>query len=217
MERFNEFERSTLKKLSDLRSAVDTMKKQIEVNSLKISQLENRENSRKLIFHGLLQDDFQNNPKLYKEELINYAITRINSYLSVGLTRQHILDCYSLGKKPRDPGQLNKNKRPIVIVFVHIWMRNNIFVNKRFFKTSNTVVYEFLSKHSHKLLSNARKIFKNNAYSFKGVLYVKLPDGSTVVIKSSADLNSINKTSDNGSTNNSSSSSQSDVILQTVE
>lgn len=97
---------------------------------------------------------------------------------------------------------------PIVIVFVHISMRNHIFSNKRFLKKFNKAVYEFLLKQSHELLSNARKIFNNNAYSFKFVLYVKLSDGSRVVIKSAADLCSINKTSDIGGAESGSSSSQ---------
>lgn len=118
-----------MRKLSYSRSQVDELRKQIEVNSLKISQLENLDNSRMLISHGSLQDDCQN--KLYKEELIDYAITRINSYLRLGLNRQYIVDCYTLKEKPW--GQLGRTMMPIVIVFVHIPMRNHISSNKRFF------------------------------------------------------------------------------------
>lgn len=97
------------------------------------------------------------------------------------IVRNDISDCYRYGK-------VDVNRpRPVVIEFVRVLKRGEVFRNKSAFKGTKVVISEFLTKRRHSLFREARKRYDKNCWTVNGNVYVNV-NGSKRVIKDISEL-----------------------------
>lgn len=167
-EKFLCFERSTLESLS---------KFQQEISSLKtvMSSYTMVSNQKALLVHGVSENVSTN---VY-ENMAKLITTNIG----VQVQMSDLDYCYRLGRKVDNP----KKPRPVVVSFCRRWQRDQVFYLKKKLKGSGILFTELLSNDNLALYKEARSIYKNSCWTFKGRVIV-LCRGEKVFVNTSQDL-----------------------------
>ena len=126
---------------------------------------------------------------VYEFKFIEYICNKLNFLLGAQLYRRLV---------PEDierahilyQGETSPNSKQVVIVrFVRRVVRNNVFFNRKWLKTSKDMITDHLTKANRELLSDVKSKFgKENAWSTRGVVKAKLNNNRIVEIRSEADL-----------------------------
>ena len=149
--------------------AVNEMTEKIYQHERRIDSLEQYSRSNCLILHGC--QDVPKNASNFEFE--NYVCKKINSNLQLSqpLKNKHIDICHILPSK--------KGKNPIIIKFIKRTIRNEIFFQKKFFKSdpssamkTKLSITESLTKRRLRLVEDAKKIFGfKNVWTLKGDVF----------------------------------------------
>lgn len=166
---FGKFEEHILVELESLKSQVSEKFNHLDSN-VDVSLQHAHKN--KLLIYGI-------NEKA-KEDLLNVVINLFNDKFNKQIDKKDLADCYRLGKKVKD-----KN-RPVVVEFLRLWERNEIFYDKATLKGSRMVIAELLTAQRYKLYREVRSKFQNNCWSKNGVI-VFIKDNKKYFVSSHAE------------------------------
>ena len=160
--RFNKLE----KKLDEMSGVYNTIKNDIHLNkeeiasvSARVDKSEQFAKRRSLRFIGLPDNT---------EDPMDTVINFINSSLNLQCTKRDISCAFRAGKSD-DP----EKPRAILVVFVHDWLRNEVFNAKKSLKGSGVAVFEDLTKKWYDLLVNLKKKYgKDKVWSAGGKIFI---------------------------------------------
>lgn len=80
------------------------------------------------------------------------------------IQKSDIVDCYRFGKKDKHKHKI----RPIIVEFLHVWKRNEIFYEKSALKTTKVFISELLSADCYKLYREIREKFSGECWTKNG-------------------------------------------------
>lgn len=181
-QKFKEFEIKTKESIAQLKKEVLALHASTDNIKNELDKLKKQNNFKKLVFHGIPEKNQQN---LF-DDICDVATT----YLNLDLTKNDISSCARIGKnRSTTNNQLqNQNKvRPVVVEFTTQWKRDDVFYAKKKFKNSGILVSEMLVKHQFDLFLKTREIYKNNAWTNRGDIFVAI-NNKKVCIKNVNDL-----------------------------
>lgn len=152
----------------------ELLKMQFETFELEItSSLEDLKNE-------LIQKSFSKNILVYgieenvEEEVFSTVTNLFKSRLNINVNKDQLNNCFRMGKKLEKHKDDVPKHRPIVVEFVTQWMRDSVFSKKSKLKGSNIVMVEMLLKSKLNLFKKVREKFKNNCWTVKGNIKVKI-------------------------------------------
>lgn len=157
--KFISFKRDILASLASLKDDISHLKQTQLENSVIINKVQMLHNSNNLIIHGITET-----PEV---DIYNAVIDLFHNKLKVEVKKTDISNCYRLG-----PKNSNKKCRPIVVQFIHRWIRDLIYFSKKQLKGSKILITEMLSTNVIKLLKNIRGVMGNSVWTQGGIIYI---------------------------------------------
>lgn len=185
---------TTGQQMSDAKS-IESLKIQFENFKLEVT------NSLEILKDEIGQKNFSKNILIYgveennEEELFNTVQNLFKDRLNIGVHKDQLNNLYRMGKK-YDSTNVNINipkQRPIVVEFVTQWMRDEVFSRKSKLKGSDVMLVEMLVKSKLKLFKLARDRFKNNCWTIKGSIKLKV-NNKIITINNVDQINRLLKT-----------------------
>lgn len=180
LQKFNEFQLNVETELRALRSQLDTFG--TEIKQLGDSADINLQHSyrSKLLVYGIPENDNNKNPDALVDQFVNTVNTGMGH--KVEIQRHDISDCYRFGKKSSD------RPRAILVDFVRVLKRNQIYGNKSAFKGSRIVVAEYLTRSRFKVFKEAKRRFNKDCWTLNGEVFVSV-NGQRRLIRDLKDMN----------------------------
>lgn len=123
----------------------------------KMDDLVQASNADKLLLYGIGEEG--------SECLISTVTDLFKNKLNITIHKNDLSNCYRFGKKSGD------NPRPVVVGFLHIWQRNEVFYNKSLLKDTKIVIAEMLTTRRYELYRAVRGRFKNNCWTKNGIVF----------------------------------------------
>lgn len=152
--RFNIFEESTKKSIEEFKMQVSEIANGFKELNQQFDNSTQISYKSSLLIYGISESE--------KGDLTSVVITLINSQLNMSLQKTDVYDCYRYGAKSGD------KFRPVVIEFVHAWVRNDVFYKKSSFKGTNYVFSERLTTQRYQVYREARAKLKNDCWTKNG-------------------------------------------------
>lgn len=166
------FEELITSSLQIIKSDIIKMKKEMEEHSHSTKRLELKRNLNILIIHGVKE----NKSDIY-EDIINLFTRNFN----FAVKKADINMCYRLGQKGND-----KKPRPIVVDFIHRWVRDQIFFSKKKLIGTKMMITEMLTPNTVALFKEIRQVMGKAAWTMNGLIVV-LHNERKITIKSESD------------------------------
>lgn len=91
----------------------------------------------------------------------------IKSKLRIPVTKADISTAHRYGRK--NDGKV----RPLLVEFVHVWRRDEVFYKKSALNNSKIVVSEFLTSGRYRLFKTVREKFGNDCWTKNGRIVFK--------------------------------------------
>lgn len=141
----------------------------------KVDMLEQANKLKKLRLYGMVEEP--------KEKLKDKVLDIISK--KMGIPEINLEDCYRIGKK----NAIDKNPRPVILLFDSTKFRNKVFHTKKLLKGSGLVIVEELSRINSDIFRQAKERFGvKKVWSRDGRIFVNLNGkihmiGSTEEIK----------------------------------
>ncbi|KAJ8914711.1 hypothetical protein NQ315_017421 [Exocentrus adspersus] len=127
-------------------------------------------NNVNIAIDNITQNSYKNKLLVYganekpNEDLFVIVINIFNNKLSKQILKTDLVNCYRYGKK------IENKTRPILVEFLHVWKRNDVFYAKSALKNSNQAIAELLTNRRYELYREARGKFKNDCWTKNGVI-----------------------------------------------
>ncbi|XP_050296572.1 uncharacterized protein LOC126736319 [Anthonomus grandis grandis] len=149
--RFQDFEKSVLDSIENLKSDIASLK---QTNTLCMST-----NQNSILLHGIneLQDD-----------LYAFVIKTISTKIGVKITKAEINFAHRIGQKKAN----SEKPRPVLVSFCHRWLRDDVFFNKKRLKGQPILITEVLTPEVGKIFKIARNKYKNLCWTSRGRVFV---------------------------------------------
>lgn len=181
-EEYKKFENTTLQSLEQLKKEILAFRVDIDSIQREAINVKKRNNLKKLIFHGIPE-------KGYQQIIIDDICNIVTRHLGLTITKNDISSCARIGKIQTTTNNRNKH-RPVLVEFTTQWKRDDIFYAKKKFIKSGILVSEMLIKNQYDLFLKTREVFKNNAWTIRGDIFV-YTNNNKVCIKSANDLQAL--------------------------
>ncbi|KAI8432702.1 hypothetical protein MSG28_013665 [Choristoneura fumiferana] len=171
--------RAELRKFEDsVWSIMKVISQQIVLMSNSFDVIEMRHRSDFLLFEGIPETDG------YEEDAV----------VSVCRSMMHVpdvdADSFLLSRRLGAP--LQSRTRPILVRFKDPELRDIVWEKRAALKGSSVVVSEFLTRRRLEVFNRARKNFgEHNVWTYKGIIFVKVPNGETHYIVTDDQLNKL--------------------------
>lgn len=156
MHKFTFFEATIKNEMKKILSEVNKLKGEHTKLICSLDDTIQDQHKSKLVLHGLKEEQGEN---LY-DEIINI----INMQMKIQIQKTDLNICYRLGSKKYNHSGVNKC-RPVLIDFLCVWKRNEVYYRKKVFKGSKLVLAEYLSPMRHELYKTAKRHFGRNCWT----------------------------------------------------
>lgn len=157
---FDLFSAAVNNRLSQLESQITALKKEVDVSNARIDRNIQYYNRNKLLLLGVKESA--------GEDLRNVVIDLVNSRLHISVEKDEIFYSYRLGKKG------DKRVRPVVVEFCNMWVKNEVFAQKKLLKGTGTVISEFLSPNRYEVFKLAKQKFGKDCWTSRGMIGFKI-------------------------------------------
>lgn len=157
LEKIDSFEKKMLGAIAALKSEVRKVERKVADHRQEIM-------ANSLVFNGLKEVESVSN---YDE-----VCKIINQYFRINISKSDIDYCYRLGKV------VDKTRvRPLVVNFVHRWLRDSLYNTKKCLKGSKIVLNECLTGEKLALYKTVReKVGVKKCWTWKGRVFVSVND-----------------------------------------
>lgn len=170
------FEENVKNAVSSLKNEIVNLRKQEERLEQELSQHKRQTLRNAVVINGV--------PENESESPVSQALKILCNKVKINVSQQHINYAYRMGKKDNN----RKNPRPLAVVFVNRWMRDELFKSKKALKGSTVVMCEMLSREKLQLYKKVRaKVGVRECWTWSGNIYVGA-GGQRRIINSDADL-----------------------------
>lgn len=183
--RFGAFENCMRGIVDDLKLSIERLNKEMKKNQNSLDLIWQKYNCSLLVIHGIKEGE-SNMCELHNSvlEFLNKNILSKMPENHTILSREAINQCYRFGKKSGD-----RPARPIAVQFSNVWVRNEVFYNKKLLRGSRTLLTEMLTKETLHLYKQVRAVNKS-AWTFNGRIYVAY-EGKRTLIGSQEDVDAL--------------------------
>lgn len=186
-EKYKEFEKSTKQSLEQLKKEILAFRVDVDSLQREATATKKRNNLKKLIFHGIPE-------KGHQQTIIDDICNVVTRHLGLTITKNDISSCARIGKFSTTTTNNQPNNRskyrPVLVEFTTQWKRDDIFYAKKKFIKSGVLVSEMLIKNQYELFVKTREVYKNNAWTIRGDIFV-YTNNNRVCIKSANDLQAL--------------------------
>lgn len=167
-EKLKQFENIMKLSLKEIKNDLGALQAQVDKTVRQVNNFHAQQNSNMLIIYGISENDDLN---IY-ENVLNIFSNKLN----VNIAKTDIKYCYRLGQKIA-----SKKSRPVLIEFVHRWMRDQLFYSKRNLKGTKILIVEKLSSHTLELFKKVRDKMGQSSWTYGGTIYVLINDTKIAV------------------------------------
>lgn len=166
LRRFEEFETSIKNNIKNLQSQIDIIRNNNDKLVKNMDYELQKQNSSKIIIYGC--------PEKNNENILTDIAKLFSEKLHVNVEKSEIYDCYRLGtlKTPKGNTTDKPRPRPIVIEFLTMWKRNEVFYQKSSLKGSQIVLSDVLTPVRFKLFQEAKKLFQRDCWVRNGKIII---------------------------------------------
>lgn len=153
--RFDFFEAAIKNEVNKLQDQITEIKKDFENANYRIDLMAQNESRNKLLLHGLQERS--------NEDLFDEVKNIIDNQLDIKLEKGDINVCYRYGKRSRKANA--ERCRPVLIHFVNLWKRNEVFYKKKLLRGTKLVLTEHLSPLRLNLYKTVKHRFGKNSWT----------------------------------------------------
>ena len=161
------FETQMSEEIKAMKAEIEQLQDDLGKNKDDMEKIRKESNNKKLIFRGIQETK--------QDCLLNSLCDVIANKIGIDISKQEISNFYRLNKKNGLNINTENNKhtvRPVVVEFTTQWKRDEIFYAKKALKNSSIMICEVLTSANYDLFLKTREIFKNNAWTTRGNIYV---------------------------------------------
>lgn len=180
IKRVGDFELSVMQQLQTIQIAIERLEEREGKMEERLDRQEQRTYRNELLIHGLEERDGET-----RDKLIAAMKKLFKDKLDIEVEKQHISDCYRLGRKRSD-----NISRPVVVRFTVAWMRDEVFINKSKFKGSKVMCTEMLTKYRLEIFKKCAAKFGRQCWTSNGTVIVSR-DGQKRFISTKKQLNEL--------------------------
>ncbi|CAH0715155.1 unnamed protein product, partial [Brenthis ino] len=162
-----------------IHTALTSLQKQVEILSREVDRMEMSRRRKMLLFHGVAEKK--------NEDTTTVVTSVVAEHLDLpNFASANIGSSYRLGRSSGD------KRRPIVVKFTNVQVRDSVWFAKTRLKGSGITESEFLTKRRHELFLEARRRFGiGKCWTRDGLINIIAPNGSRYRAECMSDIQCI--------------------------
>lgn len=155
VQKFSFFEATIKNELQKLQRQVTALKMESEKIQCKLDDSVQYQFRNRLLMHGLEE---KAGGDLYSE-----VKNIFKNKLDIHIEKTDVNICYRFGKKRRTTDK--RTSRPVLLEFVNLWMRNEVYYKKKLLKGTNLLITEYLSPHRYEVYKIVKSRFGKECWT----------------------------------------------------